>query len=84
MAILIRDDKRVEIKDGDSIVNACKELDISFGCKSGLCGTCNIIVLEGTDNLSNRTMQEEDMNLPDKNRLACQCRIKSGIVKIRY
>lgn len=84
MAKLIRDGNEVEVSDGDSIIEGCKKLVVSFGCTSGLCGTCNIIVLEGMENLSERTGQEREMDLAQENRLACQCRIKGGVVKIRY
>jgi ferredoxin len=84
MAKLLRDDTEIEIKDGESIIDAAKKLGVSFGCQSGLCGACNIIVLDGHDNLTPKSVTEEQMGLPRDNRLACQCKIKHGLVKIRY
>ncbi|MBD3319278.1 2Fe-2S iron-sulfur cluster binding domain-containing protein [Candidatus Woesearchaeota archaeon] len=84
MAKIICDDKEVECQADDTIIEPCKKLNVSFGCTSGLCGTCNIIVLRGMKNLTPRTEQEEAMALPAENRLACQCKIKGGTVKIKY
>lgn len=56
-----------------------------FGCEAGVCGTCTINVLEGAENLSEKTDQEKDslimFGAKDNQRLACQCKVK-GDVKI--
>ena len=84
MAKVIRGNESVDITDGDSIKEACRRLDVLFGCESGLCGTCILEIVEGAQNLSERTEAEEAMGLPDNHRLACQCRLLHGSVKIRY
>ena len=55
------------------------------GCSEGVCGTCVIEVVEGMDNLSDFTQEERDF-LGDQNceRLACQCKLKGGCVKIKF
>ena len=73
-----------EINDGDSLQEVCEDkFNIPFGCKDGICGTCRIKVVEGNENLSEKNEHEKDMFPEDPNeRLACQCILKSGIVKI--
>ena len=83
--IFTKSGEEAEIPDGTSIDSVCEKQGIVFGCHSGVCGTCTIHVLEGHENLSERTEQEKDMLGDDENlRLACQCKIKSGTVKIDY
>lgn len=76
--------KEVEVKDGDFIQDACEKLGVPFSCTQGICGTCMIDVVEGQENLSELTQEEKDMDRDKAHRLACQCKIKSGIVKIKY
>ena len=76
--------RKIELLDNSPIKEKCMELDVPFGCQSGLCGTCKIDILEGAENLDRLTPEEVDMGDRDKNhRLACQARIKSGLVIIR-
>ena len=73
-----------ELEDNKEIKDVCEDkLNIPFGCKDGICGTCIIKVTEGNENLSEKNEKEEDL-LPEEpnKRLACQCTIKSGTVKI--
>ena len=83
MGKLIIKDKEYEVPDGDEIKKTCEETGIPFGCESGVCRTCEIEVHEGEENLSELTENEIDMCMDKKNRLACQCRMKSGSVKIK-
>jgi ferredoxin len=84
MAKLKTDDTEVEVQDGGKIIEACETLGVPFGCEQGTCGTCQIEIAEGEDNLTELSDAEEDMGMDKKNRLACQCRIKEGTVKIIY
>ena len=70
-----------EVADGGSVVEACEDMGLPFGCQDGLCGTCMSTVVEGADNLAPKNDKEEDFDLPDGQRLACQCTIKSGTVE---
>ena len=76
--------KTEEVKNGDNIRNACEKLRVPFGCKEGICGTCMIDILEGEDNLSELTEPEKNLMRDKKHRLACQCKIKKGEVKIGF
>lgn len=88
MAKLIFDHNgdEVELEDNSPIQEVCEEAGVPFACTEGVCGTCVIEVKEGQDNLSKPTQEEKDF-LGEGNcdeRLACQCRIKSGTVRISF
>jgi ferredoxin len=75
----------VELPDGSPIQEACEQAGVPFACTEGVCGTCVIEVEEGMENLSPFNQAESDF-LGDMGteRLACQCRILGGCVKIRF
>ncbi|RMF06127.1 (2Fe-2S)-binding protein [Candidatus Woesearchaeota archaeon] len=83
-AVTTEDGRREEVQDGESIKDACEKLGVPFGCSEGICGACEIEVVEGFENLSDKTQNEEDMGLEENRRLACQCKIKQGEIKIRF
>ena len=74
-----------DIEPNGLIAEACEEAGVPFACSEGVCGTCVIEVTEGMENLSEFTQEEEDF-LGEKGceRLACQCRLKKGAVKIKF
>ena len=73
-----------ELPDGDAIAPVCEEAGLPFACTEGICGTCLIEVTEGMENLSDFTQAELDfLGEPGRERLACQCKIKSGRVTIQ-
>ena len=84
MAQIILNDDVIEIPDGDRIVNYIEEAGVPIGCSNGVCGTCEVEVLEGMDNLSARNQEEEDLGMEGNRRLGCQCMIKVGSVKLTY
>ncbi len=84
MAILKLKDQEVEVADGSPTIDAAEELGVPFGCSAGVCGACEVEVLEGMDNLDELSDAELDMGLEDSNRLMCQCTIKKGTVVIKY
>lgn len=85
MAKLIINGEETELIDGESIKETCEEMGIPFGCEEGVCGTCIVEVEEGMENLSPYTEEEEDfLGDQDCERLACQCRINQGTVKVTY
>ena len=77
------DGQQREIPDGSPIREAGEELGIPFGCRSGLCRTCEIEVIEGMSNLAEKNELEKDHDLPPNHRLACQARLMKGAVVIR-
>jgi ferredoxin len=88
MAKLIFDHsgEEFELEDGSSIAEICEEEGVPFACTEGVCGTCVIAVEEGMENLSLPTQEEEDFLGDDtcQERLACQCKIRCGTVKISF
>ena len=84
MAKLIIDGVEHEIEDGTCIDEVCENEGIPFSCNSGVCGTCQIEVLEGAENLNELNEEEEDLGMDRNNRLSCQCKIVGGVVKITY
>jgi ferredoxin len=74
-----------ELEDHSSIQEACEEAGVPFACTEGVCGTCVIEVVEGMENLSDFTSEEKDfLGEQDRERLACQCKINGGCVRIKY
>ena len=81
-----------ELEENEEIQSYCEDGGIPFACTEGICGTCVIEIEEGSENLSDPTEEEYDFLGDDvaggegsgKERLACQCKIKCGTVKIKY
>ena len=84
MAKLIIDNEEHELQDGSRIDEICENAGIPFSCNSGVCGTCQIEVIEGADNLNELNEEENELGMDQNNRLSCQCVIKNGAVKITY
>ena len=85
MAKLTINDETMELEDGSPIKASCEEAGIPFACEEGVCGTCVIEVEEGMENLSPFNQEEEDfLGEMECERLACQCRIEKGDVKINF
>jgi ferredoxin len=74
-----------EVPDGEPIASVCEEAGVPFACTEGVCGTCVIEVVEGMDNLSPFTQEEKDFLGDEGNeRLACQCKLRGGCIKIKF
>lgn len=79
-----------EVEDGSRLIECCEEVDVSltFGCTEGSCGVCELTVLEGRENLSKVTEEEENYLLPEDiangMRLGCQIKIKRGEVVLTW
>ena len=84
MATVKINEKEIEVSNGEQIKEACMDLGVPFGCEEGFCGTCRIKVVEGYENLSEITPREKDLFVEGNERQACQCRIKSGAVRIVF
>ena len=78
------DGRDLEVEDGSEMQEPCETLGVPFSCTEGNCGTCMIDILEGEENLSELTDEETYLARDEKHRLACQCKIKHGTVKIRF
>ena len=84
MAKLIIDNAEHDVPDGSKIDAVCESAGIPFSCNSGVCGTCQIEILEGAENLGELNQEELDLGMDRNNRLSCQCIIENGTVKVTY
>lgn len=88
MATLVFDHngEEVELEEGSPIAEVCEEAGVPFACTEGVCGTCVIAIQEGMEHLSQPTQEEEDFLGEDtrEERLACQCKIQKGRVRISF
>ena len=84
MAKLILNDAEVEIEDGERIVEAIEEMGVPIGCSNGVCGTCEIEILEGMENLPALNEEEQDLGMEGNRRLGCQLCINGGTVKMTF
>ena len=74
-----------EIDEDAGLHEHCEEAGVPFACTEGVCGTCVIEVTEGMENLSEFTQEEMDfLGDQDRERLACQCKIRGGCVKVKF
>jgi ferredoxin len=84
MGKVIIDNIPYEVSDGACLDAICEQAGIPFSCNSGVCGTCQIEILEGAENLEDLNREESELGMDTHNRLGCQCRIRSGTVKITF
>ena len=84
MAKLIIDHKEYEIPDGAPLAETCENAGIPFSCNSGVCGTCQIEILEGAENLNELNREEFDLAMDRNHRLSCQCKILNGTVRATF
>ena len=79
----------VNVPAGTRIIEMSEKVGsgITYGCREGECGTCITHILEGAETLSEPDVLELRVlseNLAGKDdRLACQCRVLCGSVKVR-
>lgn len=78
--------EEIELPDDSMIAQSCEEAGVPFACTEGVCGTCVIEIVEGKENLSKPTQEEMDFlgEGTCNERLACQCKIRQGNVKITF
>ena len=86
---LIPDNAEISISKDETILTASLRNDIQHlhACGGlGMCSTCRVEILEGEENLSQKSNSEqklsEKLELPSNIRLACQTKIK-GNVKLK-
>jgi ferredoxin len=79
----------VNVPAGTRIIEISEKIGsgITYGCREGECGTCITRIVEGQENLSEPSALETRVlkdNLAGRNdRLACQCQVLGGVVKVR-
>ena len=74
----------IDVEENTSIVDAIEEAGVPIGCSNGVCGTCEVEVLEGMKNLNEMTEEEEDLGMEGNKRLGCQCQLTGGTVVMEY
>lgn len=75
----------IDLPNDSPITEACEQAGVPMACMEGVCGACVVNVVEGMENLSEFTQAEEDfLGEKGNERLACQCKIKKGTVKIKF
>jgi len=84
MPKLIVNDQEVEVEVGARIVDKIEELGVPIGCSNGVCGTCEVEVIEGMENLPERNQEELDLGMEGNRRLGCQLCINDGTVKLTF
>jgi ferredoxin len=71
----------VECDPGTPLRDVCdrEKTKVPFGCRNGVCGTCEVEILEGLENLSKMVEPElgtiQAYMIPDGHRLACQAKV---------
>jgi len=83
MASVIMGERRAQVKDGREIRDACKALGVPLECDDHH-HTCHIEILEGAENLAAHSEIEEKEGMDTTHRLACQCVIRKGNIKITF
>lgn len=84
MAKLILNGDEINVEENKKIVDDIEEAGVPIGCSNGVCGTCEIEVLTGMENLNTMTEEEEDLGMEGNKRLGCQCMVTNGTVEIEY
>ena len=83
--LIFNEDEERELPDGSPIAEVCEEAGVPFACTEGICGTCVIEIESGMEHLSPQTQEERDfLGEQDRERLACQCKLLHGCVKIKF
>ncbi|HKE01411.1 MAG TPA: 2Fe-2S iron-sulfur cluster-binding protein [Planctomycetota bacterium] len=71
----------VECAPGTPLRDVCdrEKARVPFGCRNGVCGTCEIEILAGAGNLSAIVAPEKEtidsFGIPAGHRLACQAKV---------
>lgn len=84
--IIFQDGEEIIVENGSSLEAPCEECGVPFACSGGICGSCIIEIQEGMENLSEPTQAEINFLGNDgvlKERMACQCSIEDGTVRIK-
>ena len=83
------EDLEAEAPNGCALLDVAEAVgaDITFGCRTGSCGTCRVRVASGLDACSPPSSEERDflvgLDAPPDQRLACRVKL-NGDVAIEY
>lgn len=84
MAKLILNGEEINVQENERIVDQIEEAGVPIGCSNGVCGTCEVEILDGAQNLNELTEEEEDLGMEGNKRLGCQCQLTGGTVTMEY
>ena len=85
MAKLTLNGEELDVPENEKFVDQIEEAGVPIGCSNGVCGTCEVEVLEGMANLNEVTEEEEDLGMEGNKRLGCQCMVTgAGPVVMEY
>ena len=84
MAKIIVNKIEYDVPDGARLDELFEKAGVPFSCNSGVCGTCQIEVKEGAENLEDLNQEETDLGMDKTHRLGCQCVVKAGIVNVIF
>ena len=85
MAKLTLNGEELDVPENEKFVDQIEEAGVPIGCSNGVCGTCEVEVLEGMENLNEVTEEEEDLGMEGNKRLGCQCMVTgAGPVVMEY
>ena len=84
MAKLVLNDNEINVEENVRIVDSIEEAGVPIGCSNGVCGTCEVEIIEGMEHLNEMTEEEEDLGMEGNKRLGCQCELKGGKVVMEY
>lgn len=74
--------EQIEVSDGELLMDAAEKLGVPLACRVGVCGSCKVKIISGSENLENKTDNEELLGLENDERCMCQSKIKNGEVVI--
>ena len=84
MAKIILNDNEMNVEENTKIIDTLEEAGVPIGCSNGVCGTCEVEIIDGMNNLNEMTEEEEDLGMEGNKRLGCQCEVTGGTVTMEY
>jgi len=71
--VLQRSDQRVTIQAGETILDALirLEIDVPYSCMEGVCGSCQVGVIEGTPDHRDLILSKEEREMNDRMLICC-------------
>mgnify|MGYP000125954014 CR=1 len=82
--IILNGEERT-VEDNEPIVDAIEEMGVPIGCSNGVCGTCEVEIISGSEHLNPINEEEEDLGMTDNRRLGCQLHItNNGTVEMTF
>ena len=85
MAKLTLNGEELDVPENERFVDQIEEAGVPIGCSNGVCGTCEVEILEGMENLNEVTEEEEDLGMEGNKRLGCMCMMNGkGPVSMEY